>query len=182
MGAQKPLKRESRGIAAGRLLAIGMMLLAMAGCARPPMDIQKTALTEIHGRLLVIEPARRWQAMLDWHAPSPSHGWLRISHAASGRVIELRWEKTRLWLRDNQAIATNWRSINADELAGHGITLLPNEMAAFFAGQPPADFSHVKPGQWLAVRGKSHIRVQWNGKRMTITDIRHGRQAIVITQ
>ncbi len=176
------MRTQRFALKATRFAAAASLMLLLAGCARPAMEIRKEPLTEIHGRLLVIEPARRWQAMLDWHAASPDQGWLRISHAASGRIIEMRWEKTRLWLRDNRAAAAHWRPVSATELASHGIVLLPNEMAAFFAGQPPAYFERIKPGQWLAVRGESRIRVEWNGRRMTITDFRHGRQAIVITR
>jgi len=174
------MRTERFALKATRVAVSASLMFLLAGCARPAMEIQKEPLTEIHGRLLVIEPARRWQAMLDWHAASPDQGWLRISHAASGRIIEMRWEKARLWLRDNRAAVAHWRAVDATELASHGIVLLPNEMAAFFVGKPPAGFSRIKPGQWLAVRGESHIRVEWNGRRMTITDFRHGRQAIVI--
>jgi len=176
------MKTERLALKAIRFAATASLMLLLAGCARPVMTIQKEPLAEIHGRLLVIEPARRWQAMLDWHASSPDQGWLRISHAASGRIIELRWKETHLWLRDNQTVAADWRLVSPDELASHGIVLLPNEMAAFFTGHPPADFSRIRPDQWVTVRGKNRIRVEWNGKRLTATDIKHGRQAIVFTR
>ncbi len=136
----------------------------------------------MHGRLLVIGPTQRWQAMFDLKALSPDHGWLRISHAASGRIIELRWNGAFMQLRDNRSPRPDWRTIGAAELAGHGIVLQPAELAGFLTGRPPAGFSAIRPGLWIIRRGKSRIQVQRHDKRLSITDLSLGRRAIILLQ
>ncbi len=163
--------------------ACGLLAIWLAGCA--PVAIMHPATTPpavMHGRLLVIGPAQRWQAMFDLKAPSPDRGWLRISHAASGRIIELRWDQMHMQWRDNQAASTGWRPLSPNELARHGILLRPDELAAFLTGHAPTGFQSKRPGQWFARRGKSYIRVERTNKRLAITDLSHGRRAVILLQ
>jgi len=118
--------------------------------------------------------------MFDWHAASPDQGHMRLTHASTHRIVELRWEKANLWLLDNQATTPDWRAIGAGELARHGISLLPSELSAFFSGRVPAGFVQIKTNQWQSKRNDSTIRVKWMGHRLNITDIKNGRQAIFI--
>jgi len=161
-------------------LACCLSVLLLSGCTAAIRPAQETISTGIHGRLLVIGPARRWQAMFDLKAPSPDHGWLRISHAASGRIIELRWNGAIMQLRDNHSAHPGWRPIGAAELAGHGIVLQPAELAGFLMGQTPAGFAATRPGHWTARRGKSRIQVWRHGKRLSITDLSRGRRAVIL--
>ncbi len=163
------------------LFSVCALILLLPGCVKKPPEATITPLpADIHGRLLATEPARRWQVMFDWHATSPNQGHMRLTHAFTHRIVELRWEKANLWLRDNQANVPDWRPIGVDELARHGISLLPHELAGFFSGHIPAGFSQTRHGQWLGKRNGNRIRVEWKGHRLNITDIKNGRQAIFI--
>ena len=156
------------------------MAMLLVGCGPMFPSPSTTQSTVLHGRLIVIGPTQRWQAMFDMKADSPAQGWLRIVHAASGHITELRWTGARMQWRDNQATLARWRSLTADDLARHGIMLKPGELAAFLLGNPPAGFQRQQTGHWLIRRGKSRIRVRRVGRRLTVTDLSHGRRAIVI--
>ncbi|MDQ6986441.1 MAG: hypothetical protein Q9M25_01395, partial [Mariprofundaceae bacterium] len=133
----------------------------------------------ITARLLVIEPKRRWQVMLDWQAQKTS-GRARLVHAASGNIVELRWQKDDIQLRDNHA--PNWRKINMQQLAEHGIVISPYTLSRFLAGHIPAGFHRKNANTWESTRDGKLIRVIWQSERkqLIISDIRHGRRATLM--
>ncbi|MDX8392629.1 MAG: hypothetical protein R8K53_08720, partial [Mariprofundaceae bacterium] len=133
----------------------------------------------ISARLLVIEPKRRWQVMLDWQAQQ-THGRARLVHAASGNIVELRWRKDDIRLRDNRS--PNWRKINMQQLAEHGIVISPYTLSRFLAGQIPSGFHRKNAITWESKRDDALIRVVWHadGRRLIISDIRHGRRATLL--
>lgn len=157
-------------------------MLGLAGCPKLPVQTAIGPYTQFSGRLVVIEPARRWQVMMNWHAERSHQGWLRLAHVASSRVVELRWRADTMQLRDNQAASTVWRTITEDELISHGIMLQPAELATFLLGGVPHGLRPTAPNRWEGRRGRNHIKVEWNDgrKRLAITDITHGRRAILI--
>jgi len=136
------------------------------------------------GRLIVIDASRRWQVVINWRAATPEHGWLRLTHAASGRIIEMEWKGEAMRLRDNQATSPDWRPVSTDELAAHGIMLTPQTLTAILLGAMPPGFTSRGQHTWEGRHGDSVMRLQWSaqGKRLTITDINHGRKAMLIIQ
>ncbi|MDQ6986403.1 MAG: hypothetical protein Q9M25_01205 [Mariprofundaceae bacterium] len=157
-------------------------MLFISACASLPPSAEAPAIGPYHNitaRLLVIEPKRRWQVMLDWQAQKTS-GQARLVHAASGNIVELRWQKDDIRLRDNHA--PNWRKINMQQLAEHGIVISPYSLSRFLAGQIPAGFRRKNANTWESKRGGKLIRVTWRNanKRLIISDIRHGRRATLI--
>jgi len=160
--------------------ALGLALLLLAACATVPKGEPLPRHTDFLGRLIVIDRHDRWQAMLDWHAEAPGKGRIRITHAATSRVVELRWQGRQIWLRDNRAPSPAWRRIGPEKLAKHGIPLQPLDLAAFLLGDVPKGFTQIGPRRWRGDRGDSHLHVQWQGQRLTIDDAAHGRKAVLI--
>lgn len=165
------------------------LLLAMlaTGCAKK-IDTEPTAAisigpyTEFTGRLIVIEPARRWQTALDWKANSPEQGSLRLTHAATGTVVEFRWLNDAMEVRDNKNIG--WRIINQTQLSQQGIVLPPQQLAAILLGNMPEHFKQYKKSSWQSRASGHLIRLEWRmeSHRLIITDIKHGRRATLIVQ
>ena len=172
--------------AASRVLPVIAALLI--GSCMPAKTTSPTAgigpYPAFTGRLIVINASKRWQVVIHWRAPTPEHGWLRLTHAASGRIIEMEWKDDVMRLRDNQAASPDWRSVSAEELATHGIVLTPQTLAAILLGAMPPAFTSRDRDIWEGRHGSSVMRLQWSaqGKRLTITDINHGRKAILIIQ
>lgn len=155
--------------------------LIFAACASlPPATTPSSRYTDFTARLIVIDTNARWQAMLDWHAAKAETGWMRITHAASSRIVELRWQGPKVWLRDNQAPSPSWRRLKAGELAEHGIPLQPSELATFLLGGQPHGFTKTAKESWTGTRGKARITVRWRGNRLSVTDATHGRRATLI--
>jgi len=127
----------------------------------------------------VIEPKRRWQVMLDWQA-NQTTGHARLVHAASGNIVELRWKKDYIQLRDNHA--PDWRRVNMQQLAKHGIVISPHTLSLFLNGKIPPGFHKTSLNNWENRQNGSLIRVTWQHdiKRLTLSDIRHGRRATLM--
>lgn len=134
----------------------------------------------LSARLLVIEPTRRWQVILDWQAESGTSGRARLTHAASGTVVELRWQRDNIQLRDNKMPA--WRKVSLAELSEHGIVLSPYALSRFLAGHVPSGFRQTSRDNWESRRDGKLLRVQWfpEARRLVLTDIKHGRKATLI--
>ena len=134
------------------------------------------------GRLIVIEPSKRWQVLIKWKAERPEHGWLRITHAATGTVVELRWQGQLMHIRDNQE--PGWRSIGPEALSAHGIVIPPQDLAAILLGQMPDRFKQKNEQTWESRKSDGLIRLRWQqqSNKLTMTDIKHGRRATLIIQ
>ena len=162
------------------------MLAWLAACAmRPPVAMPASSIgpyPAFSGRLIVIEPARRWQVSVDWKAATPSDGWLRLTHAASGRVLVLTWHGQALRLSDNQDPAHANQPISEAELAAHGIVIPPQQLAAILLGHMPPQFSPAGPNRWQATRHGHLIRIGWNAeaRRLTLTDMKLGSRATLL--
>jgi len=162
----------------------GLMTLTifLAACVKAPPGISNKPYTKFTARLIVTEPSRRWQVLVDWRNNGKDRGWLRLIHALTGRVVELRWQHERMWLRDNQAIGIKWREINLNYLASYGIPLFPKDVARFLSGSAPDDFIRRGEDLWSGKRLNSTVNVKWNQSRriLKITDIRNGKIAILM--
>jgi len=134
------------------------------------------------GRLIIIEPAHRWQVLVDWDAPTAAQGAVRLTHAASNTVVEFRWQGTAMYMRDSSNKA--WRPISTAQLAAYGIVIAPARLADILLGHMPADFHTHGPNTWESKRNGSLIRLHWyaNRRRLVMADVRHGRQATLIIQ
>lgn len=177
-----------------RLLAILLAwhTLLFAGCATTTStNIEGTTqqaassigpFPKFSGRLIVIEPNRRWQALIDWQAVNSRNGWLRLTHAASNTVIEFTWQGHSMRLRDNNH--HDWRPISIEQLTTHGIIIQPARLAAILLGKMPADFQNRSPNHWQSNVAGTRIELQWQPEshRLTMIDSKHGRQATLVIQ
>lgn len=168
-----------------KLLPVATVISCMfllASCAKTPSKMKSPALAEFTGRLIVIEPTRRWQVLISWHSLGKNEGWLRLNHAATGRIIELRWRNKMMWLRDNQAARANWQGITLEDLRSYGISLFPNDITLFLAGQTPPDFIAAGEGMWRGIRMDHTLHVKWiqSKRHLRITDVSMGKIAILM--
>jgi len=135
------------------------------------------------GRLIVIEPKRRWQVTVQWNG-TPDEGTVRLIHAATQRIVELRWQSELMQLRDNQQMPQKWQNISREQLASHGIILPPQQLAEILAGQMPSALIEKNRGEWEGRIHGSFVKVKWlaSNHRLEIMDISNGRQATLIIQ
>ncbi|MDX8402579.1 MAG: lipoprotein insertase outer membrane protein LolB [Mariprofundaceae bacterium] len=172
----------ARGLGAAMILT-----LALAACA--PRHAPMPAETGIgpfpafEGRIIVIEPGRRWQALVEWRATIPERGSARLTHAASGTVAEIRWRGDRIEVRDSRH--PSWRGIAPEELSNRGIMLPPRELAALLLGHVPPDFRPRRSEnaqRWQGRRGGRLLRIAWfaGARKLRLTDITRGASATLI--
>jgi len=167
-------------------LTAGVILLTaiISGCAtiqpdEPPSSIGPYQ--TFSGRLIVIEPNRRWQVLIHWNG-QPEQGEVRLTHAASNRIVLLSWHGAQMRISDNQNPTPGWRHVDNDQLHAMGIILPPQKLAMIFSGKIPSSLKEKEPNLWRGKIGNSLIRLKWINKRnrLEITDITHGREAILM--
>jgi len=172
----------------GGVILISVILLS--ACANLVVDkpsVSKPSSTigpysQITARIMVIEPEHVWQAMLNWQAKQADTGTMRVVHAASGRIVEIRWHDNEIWIRDNQSKSLKARRIGQKALTAIGIVISPQELSEFLGGHVPSGFQSTGSDKWMTQRNHSHVRVMWNPqtKHLVFSDIRHGRKATLI--
>ncbi|WP_176958272.1 hypothetical protein [Mariprofundus sp. KV] len=160
-------------------------MLTSACVKQPVTTTEKTSIgpySDFAARLIVIEPKRRWQVMLQWRADSPDRGDVRLTHAATGTVIELRWFANQMQLRSTAS--RMWEPVDSTQLGSQGIVIPPQQLASILLGQMPSHFIHKKEGLWESRASGSPIRLQWTASmhKLTMTDIKHGRRATMLIQ
>jgi len=160
------------------------VLLSLSSCATVP-DSQSTAnvpaaigpYPDFSGRLIVIEPKRRWQVLLKWQAETAEQGKVRLTHAATNKVVELQWQDKQIQVRDNEH--PDWQIIGQQKLTELGIVLPLQQLANILLGNIPAHFKHKNNNTWESRQTGSLIRLHWqaNRQKLSMTDLKHGRQA-----
>ncbi|MDT8375914.1 MAG: lipoprotein insertase outer membrane protein LolB [Mariprofundaceae bacterium] len=167
---------------------VGVILLAalMSACAtiKPHETVSSIGpYQNFSGRLMVIEPSRRWQVMVHWDG-QPDRGQVRLTHAVSNRIILVSWEGEQIRMADNQNPADGWKLVNHSQLRSTGIILPPQQLAMILNGRVPAPLKEQKPNLWRGKIDGALILLKWTEeqKRLAITDITHGREVILIIQ
>jgi len=165
------------------MAAIAALLLSSCATVKPADHASGIGpYTELSGRLLVIQSARRWQVELDWHG-TPAAGHARLTHAASNRIVELDWSGSHIRIRDNQQ-DTAWRHVSARQLEEQGIIMPPRQMAELLGGKLPAGFKERAPNRWEGELRGSHLRIDWmpESRRLTILDVTRGNKLVLLIQ
>jgi outer membrane biogenesis lipoprotein LolB len=186
-----PISRPASGLLSMYFSILCMAaILTLSGCTttslhKPAVSAAPASIgpyPSFSGRLIVIEPTKRWQVSLKWQASKPEQGWLRIMHAATGTVVELRWHGNAMQIRDNQQPA--WRQIELEKLSEHGIIIPPHELAAILLGRMPAHFRQKSGQIWESRESGYLVRLRWQKelRKLTITDMKHGRKAVLMIQ
>ncbi|MDX8402934.1 MAG: hypothetical protein R8K54_00820 [Mariprofundaceae bacterium] len=167
-------------------LAAIMVALLITACATTGQH-KKTGVigpyTTFSGRLIVIEPARRWQVMVNWDG-TPNKGVVRLTHAASHRIVKISWHHDAILMLDNQSPIHEWRAVNSEEVISSGIILPPQQLASILSGNLPESLLQKKPGEWKGKLNGAFLRIRWSADshRLELMDITHGRKAILIIQ
>jgi len=169
------------------------LLISLSACSwNIPSDLHQSVAKTVtntigpyptfSGRLIVINPSRRWQVEIDWQSYESESGKLRLNHAFSSTIVDFRWSNRHMEVRDNTT--PYWRDIQPEELAEHGIVLPPSQLASILLGKMPAHFHQKKNNTWESKQSGSLIRLHWQAERqmLTISDIQHGRVAKLIIQ
>jgi len=181
-----PFRMHARILLASVCMAAIVLLGGCAGTSHQPDASAKAVAigpyTSFSARLIVMEPSRRWQVLLQWQADTPERGWLRMTHAATGTVIELRWQGEAMQVRDNRT--PGWRVIGMDQLSSHGIVIRPQALAAILLGHMPGYFKQTDTQVWESRQPGRLIRLRWQAQahKLTMTDLKHGRKATLIIQ
>lgn len=168
-----------------RLIYAVLLSLFLTACATVQTDhksdVQKKVnITSFQGRLLVFSPKHRFQVLIQWQA-NLSQGYARLTHPASGRVVEIRWYGKQLSMRDNQTDTPTWRPIDDKQWQKMGIVLPPWTLAKVLHHQMPRAL-HSKDGEiWKGKINGGVIQLHWQNDYhlLTMVDITHGRKAIL---
>ncbi len=137
----------------------------------------------IQGRLLVMTPTRRVQLWMQWHA-NMEHGSVRLTHAASGRILDVRWDARMhpklIEMRDNQG-NTQWTSISMQAWRKMGVVLAPWTLAALLHHQPPSFLHAQDAGHWQGRVQQRLIRIHWQQDAgiLRMRDMTAGNTAIL---
>jgi len=139
--------------------------------------------SKFSGRLIVIEPTRRWQVLVNWDG-TPERGLIRLTHAASNRIIQLSWHDDITHILDNRDPAGEWKAVTKEEIIKQGVILPPQQLALILSGKLPKSFIQKKPGRWQGKINKTFLKIKWSAEKhkLELMDITHGRQAILIIQ
>ena len=84
--------------------------------------------------------------LVNWQAHDRHQGWLRLTHAATGRVVELKWQHEQMLVRDDSH--PDWQEISREQLAEEGIVIPPEELATILLGTMPSHFRRKNGAIW----------------------------------
>ncbi len=165
-------------------IVIGLFLLTSCNTLHPSMPTQKSSEYKpwhtFNGQLSILTATHRWQVLIHWQASLES-GNARLTHAATGRIIEIQWQGKHIQLRDNQTHTATWKPIKAGTLMQYGIVLPPQTIARILHHHIPPALKLKKNDTWQGQLYSNTIRLRWQNNRhkLTMTDISHGRTAIL---
>ncbi len=152
----------------------------MSGCIKHAELPDFQPVTDFSGRILVMTTTKRFQLEVDWHADLRA-GNMRLTHAASGRVIDVAWQDERMRIRDNQQ-GGRWRDLPVQALKDMGILLPPWQMARVFLGKLPDSMTSKDNRTWQGLWHGSLLKIRWGQtqQRVELMDMRQGWRAVVI--
>jgi len=171
-------------------LTIALLSLLAACSAHHPLstssqthDVAPTIgpYPHLSARLIVMEPNHRWQVMMAWQGDARA-GRARLTHAASGRVLLIRWQGKHTEMLDNQQAPARWKVVSAEQLAERGMVIAPTHIAAILNNRIPPQFHYQGRNTWQGSVLWQGIRLTWQPQRHTLTlrDLAHGREVRII--
>lgn len=173
------------------LLNIIMLLCCsiLIGCA-PNYATQNNNIPPVIGpyagfsaRLLVIEPTRRWQVMVNWSGDA-NEGQARFTHAASNRVLLVHWLGGTTEMLDNQDPEHVWKPISSSELAKQGMIIAPSILASILHNNIPSSFKYIGKGRWQGSASMKGIAMFWRSEAeiLKISNLSRGREITLMIQ
>jgi len=162
-------------------LQLLLLVLMATGCVKHSNTQQDfEPITTFSGRLLVVSPEKRFQVDVDWQGTSEK-GQLRLTHGLSGRVVDVAWLGQRMRWRDSSQ-TQQWHELSEKGLLDMGVLLPPWILAKVFARKMPPSMKAKGNNVWQGVWGVVPLKIKWIGgqRRVEMTDMKHGRRAVVI--
>jgi hypothetical protein len=162
-------------------LQLLLLVLLATSCAKHSDTQQKfEPITTFSGRLLVISPEKRFQVDVDWQGTSEK-GKLRLTHGLSGRVVDVVWLGHSMRWRDSSQ-TQQWRDLPEKGLLDMGVLLPPWTLAKVFVRNMPRSMKAKGNNVWQGVWDAVPLKIKWLGgqRRVEISDMKHGRRAVVI--
>ena len=172
------------------LSLVTVLIMLLTGCAslnHPPAEPSASIgpYENFDGRLLMIQPNKRWQVQIHWQG-TVKQGLVRLTHAASGRIVYLKWIGDRMSVLDNQATdaSASYKPISKAELSDQGLVIRPQQLAAILHGNIPASLKQQHAQQWKGKLNQSLIQLDWNPqlKKLTLKDSTHGNIAMLLIE
>jgi len=168
------------------IFALLIITLFTSGCATTKLHGPTTSIGPFNtftGRLIVIEPTRRWQVLVNWDG-TPDNGIVRLTHAATNRIVQVAWDHEAMQIRDNADRSHQWKSVSKQTLYENGIILPPQQLAQILSGQMPDGIVEKRGGEWEGRIDGSFLRIKWldEQRRLELIDMTHGRTAILMIQ
>ena len=132
------------------------------------------------GRLLVMTNTQRFQTEIDWRA-SDSKGALKLTHASSGKIVELMWQRKEMRWRDSSRTSL-WQPVQKEKLEEMGILLAPWQLHRVFTGKLPATMETHDMRNWKGNWDGEKISVQWASaqQKVEISDFSRGSRIVVM--
>ena len=159
-------------------------LLMLGACAKHVIEDRGSVPIEaFSGRLLVMATAKRFQVDIDWQGKE-DNGSLRLTHASSGRIVDVIWENRSMLWRDN--LNHNWQPLTEQALSEMGVILPPWVLAKVFLGDLPNSMktkdNFTWKGNWFYGGNKLDLKIRWSSdrKRVELVDMKHAKKAVVI--
>jgi len=160
----------------------GLMLLG--ACAKHNIEHQSfVPVDTFSGRLLVMATTKRFQVDIDWQGDEQK-GALRLTHASSGRIVDVLWEHETMFWRDNKHVG--WRPLTEKELEEKGVLLPPWVLARIFMNDMPSSMETKDKlawkGSWIYKETTLDLSIRWasDRKRVELKDLKHGKKLVVI--
>jgi len=158
------------------------VVVLAAGCtvSKPPLAITHTATigpySHPHGRILLLGNHRA--QLLFSCQQSDIKGSCRFTHAASGRIVELRWQGQKIWQRSNANGYQQWQRVSMKDLYRLGLVVDPATMMQLLNGAIPAWLHPKADNQWRGKHHNARIQMQWHPdqQRLDITNQSKGAQ------
>ncbi len=159
----------------------GLIFLLLSGCVKH--EVAESGFkprSEFSGRLLLMSKAQRFQTEIDWKSAA-EQGALRLTHAASGRIVDVQWQHKKMLWRDN-AEQTAWQQLSEEGLLQMGMILPPWTLSRIFLGQMPVTMRTTDLRSWKGSWGAFDLSVRWASEqqRVELVDIKNARRAVVI--
>ncbi|MDQ6988413.1 MAG: hypothetical protein Q9M19_00925 [Mariprofundaceae bacterium] len=158
-----------------------LLLLLAAGCVKHDEAIVFKPISSFSGRLLVMSQAHRFQMEVDWQGDR-QQGGMRLTHAATGRIVDVSWlDGTMLW-RDNREEPV-WRALSQAQLLDMGMLLPPWALARILSGDYPEAMQTKGQRTWQGLWSEDvRLKIRWSQTwdRLEITDMRYGKRLVVV--
>ncbi|MDX8412696.1 MAG: hypothetical protein R8J85_01280 [Mariprofundales bacterium] len=156
-----------------------LIAVLLTGCmTKPPTSFPpSTAIgpyAQPHGRIILLGNHRA-QLLFNCQK-STDGGACRFTHGASGRIMELRWQRQQIWQRSNSADQQQWQQLPVNSLYKLGLVVHPAVMMDLLNNTIPPWLHPKATNKWQGKQHNNRIQMAWfpNRNRLEITNLTKG--------